>query len=265
MTIQITWFLFGAFVSYAIVAVSKFSSRANKPTFIEKSLLESITISGLILHTIALYKIYEVTGAFPTATIYGLIEVIAWFCAVISISGVVLKYDILKKLTIAATILVILPVCCPVFLKNVAAEKISSTLLIQVHAIFAALSYALMFAAFIVSLVYLRKYSALKKAIITESASSLQRLNNIVKNTLLGATLTMLISIVLGIVATSGTPIDKLMFAKISSGVCVFIVQAYISIKIISRNIKGVALATLTTTLIIISIAALLAVGLRNV
>ncbi len=258
MTIQITWLLFGAFALYAMAFVRNFFPKAYKSTSL-------LTIGGLVLHTVALHKIYKITGASPTATIYGLVEVIAWFCAVISIFGGVLKFDILKKITIVAAILAILPACCPVFLKNVATEKISSTLLIQTHAIFAALSYALMFAAFIVSLVYLRKHSALKKAIITENTSSLQLLNNIVKSTLLGATFAMLISIALGIIATSGMSIDTFMLAKILSGICVFIIQAYISINIVSHNIKGIALAKITTTLLIISITALLAVGLRNI
>ncbi len=256
MTIPITWLLFGAFALYALASVGNFFSKSKK---IEVSLIGF----GIIQQAIALFEIYKLTNASPTATIYGLVEVIAFFCAILAIIGLLFKIESLKKLAFVAAVLSILPACCPVFLENVSTEKIATGALIQTHAISAALSYALMLTAFIVSVVYSRKYIALKKAVITKHESSLQMLNKIVIVALFGATFAMLISIIFGIVAINGAQMNALLTTKILGGVCVFLIQAYISTNIILKKTKGLVLVKLTTFLLIISVAVLIAIGFR--
>lgn len=258
MTTQIPALLFGAFALYAMAFAGCFFPKTGK----SKSVL---TIGGLLLQTMALKNIYVLTNAFPTSTIYGLVEVIAWFCAIIAVFGFIFEIDFLKKATILAAILTILPACCPVFLQKISESKIQSSLLVQIHAIFAALSYVFMFIASAISLVYMRKHSALKKAIMTQSSSSLQTLSKVTKILLLVATCAMAVSIILGIVAMRSSGVNAMMFAKIVAGICVLTIQIYISGNIVLQNIKGSPLAKLSTTLLIVSIVALIPITLRSI
>ena len=260
MTSYIPIILCLVFVFYSIASISYFFPKSEKFTNV-------FVIIAFILHTFALCFFYDAINALPSSNIYGLIEVMGWGCAVVSIMGIALKINALKKLPLlAATILTIMPLCCPVFSQNVSMQKPPSSLVIQMHAFFAALSYAMMFTGLIVSLAYLHKSSKLKNKVAKNkpSAISLEALNKAVKISVLSAAITMIISIILGICGIPSIKAEYPLLIKIIIGSSIFAVQIYIAVNIIFQNIKATALAKVTAILLVLSIIALFSIELRR-
>ncbi len=260
MSTSIPILLCQAFAFYAISATSYLFPKSQKiaPIF---------TIVAFVVHTIALWFFYEAIKTLPSSNIYGLVEIMGWGCAIVSLVGFTLKIEALKKLPLlASAILTIIPLCCPVFTSNVSAPQISSTLSIQMHAFFAGLSYAMMFTGFVISIAYLRKSSKLKNR--TEQnlkkSISLEALNKGVKISVLTASIAMIISIILGIVGLPHGKIEYPLLIKIIIGASIFSVQIYIAVNIIYQNIKATSLAKTTAILLVLSIFALLPIELRH-
>ncbi len=248
------------FVFYSIAGTSYFFPKSQKiaPIF---------AITAFIQHTFTLWLFYKAVETLPSSNVYGLIEVMAWGCAVVSLCGMIFKVEAFKKLPLlASAVLTIIPLCCPVFTSNVSTPQTPSTLTIQMHALFAGLSYAMMFASFVLAIAYLRKSSNLKHKIEHNSKNiiSLEALNKAVKKTILLASLTMMISIILGILGMPSGKTEYPLLIKIIIGCSIFFVQIYIALNIVFQNIKATTLAKITTLLIVLSIAALFPIELRR-
>ncbi|MBE6414723.1 MAG: hypothetical protein E7035_09290 [Verrucomicrobiaceae bacterium] len=259
-TSSISIFLCQAFVFYSIAITSYFFPKSQKFASI-------FTIIAFVQHTIALWFFYDAIKTLPSSNIYGLVEIMGWGCAVVSLVGIALKIDALKKFPLlASAILTVIPLCCPVFTNNVSTSETPSSLTIQLHALFAGLSYAMMFAGFVLAIAYLRKSSNLKNKIEQNSKNiiSLESLNKAVKKTILLASITMLISIILGVIGMPSGETEYPLLIKIIIGLSVFSVQIYITTNIILENIKATSLAKITTILLVLSIVALFPIELRR-
>ncbi len=260
MISSIPTLLYIAFAFYAIAIASTFFPKC-------KNIILPFLAIAFVIHSCALCVFYNITNSLPSSNIYGLIEVISWGCALVAIVGYIAKIQALRNLPIImATILAIIPMGCPVFSEYVSSPKKVSTLIIQLHAFFAALSYTMMFVGFASSLAYLYKHNKLKKKIEQGSKKgiSLEGLNKSVKISIIGATITMMISIVLGIIGIQSENLVYPFMIKTIIGSSIFTVQIYVAINIILQNIKGTALAKTTSILLMLSVVALIPIELRH-
>ena len=261
--IKIPALLFVAFVLYSIAFVGNFFPKTRERT---KALL---SIFAIAFHTGAMWEIFLLSNSLPTSTIYELLESIGWFSGVLAIIGFMFGVKAFKKIPlIVASALTILPALCPHFVENIteSAQNVSG-IEIQIHALFAALSYAMMFAGFLMGLAYLRKYYALKnKKPVSDKVLgvSLEALCKGMKRSIFGAMLAMGISLWLGFISLPNAQIDTLMQLKILAGICVLIVQVYIFGNVALQSIKDASLAKLAVALMIVSVLAFVPIILRS-
>lgn len=262
--IKIPTLLFIAFALYSIAFVGNFFPKTRERT---KALL---SIFAIAFHTGAMWEIFLLSKSLPTSTIYELLEAIGWFSGILAIIGFMFGVKAFKKIPLViASAFTILPALCPHFVENItaSAQKVSG-IEVQVHALFAALSYAMMFVGFLMGIAYLRKYYALKnKKLVSDKVLgiSLESLCKGMKRTIFGAMIAMGCSLWLGFMSLPNAQIDALMQLKILAGVCVFIVQVYIFGNIALQNIKDAALAKLAVALMIVSVLAFVPIIIRSI
>lgn len=260
MTLYIAPLLLGAAALYAASFAGNFFPRRGGANAL-------MLAAGFVLQTLALWKMVDAADSLPTASPQGLMELVGWLCAMISLAGAAFGIGALKKIPpAAAAIFTMLPACCPALASAASSGRAPSPSVVQLHALAAAVSYALMFAALAVSAVYMLKHRALKRKTAADSFGvPLQSLDKSARLLLAGAAAAMAVSVSLGAAGLWRADINPPMLVKISAGLCVFFVQAYIAANALIYKVGGTALAKLCLTLVAVALAAAAAIELRNV
>lgn len=262
MTYLIAPLLLGASACYAISFAGNFFPRRGRRGAI-------LILAGFAMQTAALWQMTAAARSLPTSTAHGLMELVGWFCAMLSLAGFAFGFEALKKIpTAAAAILTMLPACCPALEKSASAAEGAAPAIVQLHALAAMISYALMFAALAVSLAHLRKHRALKRRSGTGGESfgvPLQTLAKTAQISLVCAAGAMLLSVLLGAMGALQAGLSPRFAVKIAAGCSVLAVQAYAAYKVAALNIRGPDLAKISATVAAVAAAAVLAVELRNI
>lgn len=262
MTPYTIYFFFAAFAFYACAFATNFFPSRNDAS------RGTLTVAGFILHTCALAALLLNAKSMPLGFPQGLAECVAWLCAATAVAGLALKIDAFKKLTVcAAAVLTVLPAFCPAFADSAAKQTAAATT-VQIHAFFAALSYALMVSAAACAAAGMFKRAALKRRIDAANsmfAMPLERLDKTLKIALVGAAAAMAVSIAFGAEALCRADCDIRMGAKIAAGLCVFAVQIFTVVNILRQNIKDAPLEKLALALAAMSLAALIPIEARNI
>ena|GEM_PF-6835406 len=262
MTSYTIYFFFAAFAFYACAFAMNFFPSKNDAS---RAALAAV---GFVLHTCALVPFLADAGAMPIGFPQGLAECVAWLCAATALAGFAFGIDAFKKLTIgAAAILTVLPAFCPMFADS-AARQTAAAATVQIHALFAALSYALMVSAAACAAAGMLKRAALKRRIDAANsmfAMPLGRLNKTLKMALVGAAAAMAVSVGFGAETLCRADFDARMGAKIAAGLCVFAVQIFTVANILRQNIKDAPLERLALALAAMSLAALIPIEARNI
>ena len=261
MTYFTPYFFFAAFAFYAMAFAANFFPERRTGGQI------ALIAAGLAAHTAAFAILFAFDSSIPAGYPQGLSEIIGWFCAAIALAGAALKIEAFTKLpTAAAAALTVLPAFCPTFLES-AMRQPSVGVVAQAHAVFAALSYALMFAAAACALAAMGKRAALKRrgdAVKSGFGMPLGRLNKALKISIVAAAIAMALAVAIGFAALGAADFDAYMGAKVAAGLCIFLVQGYVALNILRQNIKGAPLEKLAITLLIISLIGLIPIEARS-
>lgn len=260
MTPYTIYFFFAAFAFYACAFAINFFPSKNAAS------RGALIAAGLILHTCALAPLMIDAKSMPLGFPQGLAECVAWLCAATAAAGLAFKMDALKLAIGAAAVLTVLPAFCPAFADS-AAKQTAATATVQIHAFFAALSYALTAAAALCAAAGIGKRAALKRranAANSMFAMPLERLDKTLKIALGGAAAAMALSVAFGAAALCRADFDIRMGVKIAAGLCVFAVQIFTVANILRQNIKDAPLEKLALALAAMSLAALIPIEARN-
>lgn len=238
----------------------------------EGSFYYSALFAGFALHTLALcVRVFE-TGSAPFANPYELLESIAWFAVLAEIfSGLVLKMRLSGIFFLpAAALFTLLPVMCPVFAERMSATggKDPAGFLGALHAWFAVISYALMFAAAAfaaMDLVQRRSLKLRREDALSRSLMPLPFLERCVRAALYSAVFAMGISLVLGISRAAYAGVDFYVALKYAAGALLFAAQILLSVSIYKGRVQGAGAAKWAIGLFAFALVLLIPIELRSV